>query len=151
MERLTRRICGGWGVTPGYELNTVRGMKAVVDRLAAYENTGLEPGEVVAMKIVLLERELAKITDVDGVSINRICELAQTEKDGRLVVLPPNGPLTMEELREMDGEPVWLRGTGLNRWYIFNGFSLDGIPHFMPEIGWKPWAAYRRRPEEETT
>ena len=65
--------------------------------------------------------------------------------------LQPNDPLTLEELREMDGEPVWLRGTGLNRWYIFNGFSLDGIPHFMPEIGWKPWAAYRRRPEEEIT
>lgn len=60
----------------------------VIDRLAAYEDTGLEPGEVVAMKIVLLGRELAKITDVDGVSINRICELAQAEKDGRLVVLP---------------------------------------------------------------
>lgn len=71
----------------------------VIDRLASYENTGLEPGEVVAMKIVLLGRDLAKITDVDGVSINRICELAQAEKDGRLVVLPPNDPLTLEELR----------------------------------------------------
>lgn len=48
----------------------------------------------------------------------------------------------------MDGEAVWLRGNGLNRWYIFNGFSLDGIPFFTPEIGWKPWAAYRRKPED---
>ncbi len=46
--RLTRRMCGGWGVVPGYELDTVRGMKAVVDRLAAYENTGLTPEEITA-------------------------------------------------------------------------------------------------------
>ena len=74
-----------------------------------------------------------------------------TPEEVKALVPTPNDPLNLEELREMDGEPVWLRGTGLNRWYIFNGFSLDGIPHFMPEIGWKPWAAYRRRPEEETT
>lgn len=71
-----------------------------------------------------------------------------TPEEVKALVPTPNDPLNLEELREMDGEPVWLRGTGLNRWYIFNGFSLDGIPHFMPEIGWKPWAAYRRRPEE---
>ena len=156
MERLTRRICGGWGVTPGYELNTVRGMKAVVDRLAAYENTGLEPGEVVAMKIVLLGRELAKITDVDGVSINRICELAQAEKDGRLVVLPPNDPLTLDELREMDGEPVWIipmRGSGgFRTWMLVDAeYELCREAHgemAVFENCGKTWLAYRRRPEE---
>ena len=159
MERLTRRICGGWGVTPGYELNTVRGMKAVVDRLAAYENTGLEPGEVVAMKIVLLGRELAKITDVDGVSINRICELAQAEKDGRLVVLPPNDPLTLDELREMDGEPVWIipmRGSGgFRTWMLVDAeYELCREAHgemAVFENCGKTWLAYRRRPEEVGT
>ena len=34
---------------PGYELNTPKGMKAVVDRLAAYEETGLTPEEVAAL------------------------------------------------------------------------------------------------------
>ncbi len=165
MERLTRRICGGWGVTPGYELNTVRGMKAVVDRLAAYENTGLESGEVVAMKIVLLGRELAKITDVDGVSINRICELAQAEKDGRLVVLPPNDPLTLEELREMDGEPVWIEWGGHPQagWALVRVWSKwskaknairlicrngnTEVPGCVLADGGK---IYRRKPEEET-
>lgn len=156
MERLTRRICGGWGVTPGYELNTVRGMKAVVDRLAAYENTGLEPGEVVAMKIVLLWRELAKITDVDGVSINRICELSQAEKDGRLVVLPHNDPLTLDELREMDGEPVWgAFSDGSGRYMIIQWHNSEFFKTFecgfllLEEYG-KTWRAYRRKPEEKT-
>ena len=35
---------------PGYELNTPKGMKAVVDRLAAYEETGLTPEEVAALR-----------------------------------------------------------------------------------------------------
>lgn len=33
---------------PGYELNTARGVKAVVDRLASYEETGLTPEEIQA-------------------------------------------------------------------------------------------------------
>ena len=49
MERLTRKMCGGWGVIPGYELSTVKGMKAVVDRLAAYEDTGLSVSDVAAL------------------------------------------------------------------------------------------------------
>lgn len=52
MERLTRRMCGGWGVVEGCELNTLHGMRMVVGRLASYENTGLTPEEVA---------ELAKI------------------------------------------------------------------------------------------
>ena len=129
----------------------------VIDRLAAYEDTGLEPGEVVAMKIVLLGRELAKITDVDGVSINRICELAQAEKDGRLVVLPPNDPLTLDELREMDGEPVWgAFSDGSGRYMIIQWHNSEFFKTFecgfllLEEYG-KTWRAYRRKPEEVGT
>lgn len=46
MERLTRRMCGGWGVMPGYELNTVKGAKAIVGRLASFENTERTPEEI---------------------------------------------------------------------------------------------------------
>lgn len=46
MERLTRRMCGGWGVIEGYELNTLQGMSAVTNKLAAYENTGLSPEQI---------------------------------------------------------------------------------------------------------
>ena len=129
----------------------------VIDRLAAYEDTGLEPGEVVAMKIVLLGRELAKITDVDGVSINRICELAQAEKDGRLVVLPPNDPLTLDELREMDGEPVWVcEPNGTNGvWGLvdleYQMVRLHGGGLAIWENNDKSWLAYRRKPEEVGT
>lgn len=101
-----------------------------------------------------------RLIDADALNIRRYTRWFENEADARQVermireapaiTLPPNDPLTLEELREMDGEPVWLRGNGLNRWYIFDGFSLDGIPFFTPEIGWKPWTAYRHRPEEYT-
>lgn len=43
MDRLTRRMCGGWGLVEGCELNTPEGMRRVVERLAAYENSGMTP------------------------------------------------------------------------------------------------------------
>lgn len=50
MERLTRKMPRGYGVVEGYELNTLRGAKTIIDRLAAYEDTGLEPKEIIDLK-----------------------------------------------------------------------------------------------------
>lgn len=166
MKRLTERI-DGWVIRKGCHgpCRTCNGagcadIYRMVDRLAAYEDTGLEPGEVVAMKIVLLGRELAKITDVDGVSINRICELARAEKDGRMVILPPNDPLTLEELREMDGEPVWceiLIKSAKPSCYaiIHDGVATGFVKGKRINLGCDKiggyglaWVAYRRKPEE---
>lgn len=85
--------------------------EAAWDRLAAYEDTGLEPGDIDA----LLKREqglaelLVNVSCGCAVPYTRLAELAQAEKDGRLVVFPPNDPLTLEELREIEGKsvPVW--------------------------------------------
>lgn len=46
MERLTKWMPGGYGLTDGYKINDLRSMRVVVDRLAAYEETGLEPEEI---------------------------------------------------------------------------------------------------------
>lgn len=79
-----------------------------------------------------------------------------------------NDPLTLDELREMDGEPVWvIRGLGKDRWWIANdltngyravfssdpyyprtsyyGMKGDGA-HGLDRFG---WIAYRRPPEKE--
>ena len=79
-------------------------------KLAAYEDTGLEPEEITAIKIELMGRETAKITEFDGIPIQRLQELAQAEKDGRLVVMPVNPYLKPTQQNEMyiceNGE-VW--------------------------------------------
>lgn len=56
--------------------------------LAAYEDTGLSPEEVTAIKHSFMGREIAKITEFDGVPIQRLKELSQADKDEQLVVLP---------------------------------------------------------------
>lgn len=69
--------------------------------------------------------------------------------------LPPNPPLTLDELRQMDGDPVWIElvGEGLiptKAWGIVNAelelasgnsFSFRFEDYYV-------WLAYRRRPEE---
>ncbi len=65
---------------------------------------------------------------------------------------PSNAPLTPEQLLELEGEPVWLGGSGLNRWDIFTGGLKGGFACFlrgalpMETIG-RTWTPYRRRPE----
>ena len=60
----------------------------IINEWKAYKATGLEPEEIKLMQ----EREewqpMAKITQMCGVPIDRICELAEADKDGRCVVLP---------------------------------------------------------------
>lgn len=65
--------------------------EAAWERLAAYEDTGLEPEEVAERLRTC--KELVQIFEradlYNGIGpIEHICELSQAEKDGRLVVLP---------------------------------------------------------------
>ena len=57
------------------------------NRLAAYEDTGLEPDE-----IVWFMKRLAQAVEIGGMlkkyGIDHICDLIQAKQDGRLVVLP---------------------------------------------------------------
>ena len=61
---------------------------AVAHRLAAYEDTGLMPENVEALKLSAMGKAIAGITEFDGLPIDRLRELAEADKDGRVVVLP---------------------------------------------------------------
>lgn len=54
----------------------------------AYEDTGLEPETVERMKLSMMGKALAEITEFEGIPIDRLRELANAEQDGRCVVLP---------------------------------------------------------------
>ena len=79
-----RKECAYW--TGCVELKC--GDARIYDRLAAYEDTRLEPEEVNRCKLTLMGKSLAEITEFDGVSIERLKELVRAEKAGHLVVLP---------------------------------------------------------------
>ena len=170
----------------------------VMDHLASYEDTGLEPEEVTQIKLALEGKLLAEIKEFDGIPADRVIELLQAEKDGRLVILPDakytdadgekalqkamwtcgntnnqvtrytadaiaeklcreamdkNPPLTLEELREMDGEPVWVcEPNGTNGvWGLvdleYQMVRLHGGGLAIWENNDKSWLAYRRKPE----
>lgn len=74
-------------------------------------------------------------------------------------ITPPNDPLTIEQLREMDGEPVWIVDVGPHKWYG-PGWAIADRENCLVRLvkSWNPiffekygewWLAYRRPPEGE--
>ena len=72
----------------------------------------------------------------------------------------PNEPLTIEELREMDGEPVWVEE--VKHWALIDiekGGQWDGVPFaiwaengtkFTYNVESRDLHCYRRQPEGES-
>ena len=61
------------------------------DRLAAYEDTGLTPEEVNDAVVGAKLMAKAKVVSAFGVAAERLRELAEADKAGRVVVLPEGG------------------------------------------------------------
>ena len=84
MERLTYRDKDGMAM-----MKDRGGWKSGgIDRLAAYEDTGLAPEEISDAVIAAKLMAKSKIVSCFGVDADHIRELVQAEQDGRLVVLP---------------------------------------------------------------
>lgn len=92
MERLTYRLEDQYGNPTDsiilesdlISLNSSEKWKKVLSRLAAYEDTGLEPEE-----IELLAKQRDLYVDACGeLPLKKIRELAQADREGRCVVLP---------------------------------------------------------------
>lgn len=96
-----------------------------------------------------------------------LARIEELEKQISDLTPPPNDPLTLEELRKMDGgEPVWIspvkeNGKVLARWMLVSGYNpKKDIYLFAPSSNitqgydgksyGKTWLAYRRKPEEGT-
>lgn len=79
MERLTIRNSDGSVSQPTW-LNWVDAL----ERLAAYENTGLEPCETNEKYATIMELNRLRLK----ISLARLCEILQAETEGRCVVLP---------------------------------------------------------------
>lgn len=109
MERLTEYVDGKYirikGTKSLYPKNERDGapLSNAIARLAAYEDTGLKPED---MKRAFNEDAVLKLAgQALGMSTDRLRELAQAEKEGRLVVLPCNVgdklyDVTLGEVRE---------------------------------------------------
>ena len=113
MDRLTKRDIDGclihpWsfnGINGSYDIWDEELMEKQIDRLAAYEDTGLEPQDIISAvdmgKIACALHELNAYKDIGP--IDHLRDLLQAEQDGRLVVLPCK---VGEYWRDRDGERV---------------------------------------------
>ena len=71
----------------------------------------------------------------------------------------PNEPMTLEQLREMDGEPVWIVDVGPHKWYGPGWAIVDRDNCLVRTVkNWNAvffesygerWLAYRRPKEEQ--
>lgn len=72
---------------------------------------------------------------------------------------PPNEPLTIEQLRKMDGDPVWIVDVGPHKWYGPGWAIVDRDNCLVRTVkNWnavffekygEQWLAYRRPKEEQ--
>ena len=188
MERYTEKVDGIWSISckyeePPYPVVT----QEVINRLAAYEDTGLEPEEIQKLKAEaangqqmknLLSRNGFRDLSEAQAWIEQMKKLeSNIEYYGFLDIIeafptltPQNDPLTIEELREMDGEPVYIISEfyHISEWNIPNGIGEIIIAYDVPCAGMKEvipsikfidgkelavekygssWVAYRRPPE----
>lgn len=98
MERLTYFKDGYWRVN----FSGVQYQADFVDRLAAYEDTGLEPEAVETVKLALCAKHMVDLETLNNTPISRLVELAEAEKDGRVVVLPCKVGQRVFALMDMD-------------------------------------------------
>lgn len=103
MERLTKRGTDGQAMMdcekckadwtgkhgkPMVDCTALYCRNRLKDCLAAYEDTGLTPEEVNDAVVGAKLMAKAKVVSVFGVAAERLLELAEADKDGRVVVLP---------------------------------------------------------------
>lgn len=108
-----------------------------VDRLAAYEDTGLEPCDYSAMAHALEQAERARedltemIRQIGATGLDRLRELAQADREGRCVVLPAKPDQTIYQWRIGDDCPsvsrldgVQINADGEITYPIWNGYLI---------------------------
>ena len=116
MERLTTR-CSGYAVMAWEheeKHTTQEWIDMLTDRLAAYEDTGLEPEEIADAVIAAKLMARSKIVSCFGVDADHVRELVEAEQDGRLVVLPCK---VGDTVYQIDAERVYESEV---KWIIFD-------------------------------
>ena len=138
MERLTVKCDDGhWGLSltiydKAIPSRILEKLPIAIDRLAAYEDTGLTPEEIMGL-----------------------CRMDRRAKMAELLRMEENKPLTPDDLPKMDGTPGWITkmdgGGGV--WMLVDAeYELCREAHgemAVFENCGKTWLAYRYKLEDE--
>lgn len=92
MERLTNK-CKADAQREEYERHLANGYPRDITeerflRLAAYEDTGIEPEAVETVKLALAAKHMVDLETLNNTPISRLVELAEADKDGRVRIMP---------------------------------------------------------------
>ncbi len=117
MKRLTWRVNGEARIM----LNGIEICGTVADRLAAYEDTGLEPEEIAKIREDVENGYMKSTARRYGISVDRLRELAQADREGRCVVLPKDGMVYYIE--EAGGEK-WIGNKPIQQVVLRCGFGM---------------------------
>ena len=135
MERLTNK-CKADAQREEYERHLANGYPRDITeerflRLAAYEDTGLEPEAVETVKLALAAKHMVDLETLNNTPISRLVELAEADKDGRVVVLPCK---VGERWTDEDGRAVRITavivsiepfGTNINIYFDYEDATPD--------------------------
>lgn len=122
MERLTDyhvdgsgayMVCSGACIDDDFDCNNCKKLDEMVDRLAAYEDTGLEPEEIEEAKGRVDLKFALWVSKVWGLADGRLNDILKAEKDGRLVVLPAKPDETVYQRKKGDDIPSMFRLDGV--------------------------------------
>ena len=120
MERLTYFENGHWRL----KINgVVYSEWDFVDRLAAYEDTGLTPESVEALKLSMMGKAISEIKEFNGLPVDRLRELAEADKEGRVAVFPCKVGDTVYRLINV------FDCTANRRTWIVKDERISGIPN----------------------
>ena len=123
MERLTIRNSDGSVSQP-----TSTTVAAVFEKLAAYEDTGLEPEDIGK---AMIKFAFSPATDTD----ERITDVIKAKQEGRLVVLPCRVGDTVYDIYNQDPMKVKQICIGKDRIYIFAIGNNHGGNYAVGEFG----------------
>ena len=116
-------------------------------RLKAYEDTGLEPEAVETVKLALTAKHMVDLDTLNNTPISRLVELAEADKDGRVVLLPCKVGDTVymiERIFDIDNgvcDEICARkvighgGNNLNKLWLIGSGGICNVSIFVSEFG----------------
>lgn len=116
MERLTYFENGKWRM----DFNGCQYQANFVDRLAAYEDTGLDPEQCGEYGKADREWRYIVLRDAEQEGVKRLRELAKADKEGRVAVLPCKVGGSMLDMNDIE-RPEIMKGLHFAVAYVCGG------------------------------
>lgn len=100
-------------------------------RLKAYEDTGLEPEAVETVKLALCAKHMVDLETLNNTPISRLVELAEADKDERVVVLPCK---VGDKLYRVFAGEIFEHRVGSMKYFAIQGkWDIETYP-FLPSV-----------------